>query len=216
MHGEVCNSGDYAFKTASGKIWQMNVSVPSAQEIAGPWEISFDPNWGGPANVTFTKLEDWSKRPEQGIKYYSGTAVYRTTFQSKAPDLESKIYLDLGKVAIMAEVKLNGKDLGILWKSPYRVEVTDALKAGENILEVKVVNLWINRQIGDEQLPEESERKADGTLKAWPAWLVEGKPNTTGRFTFSSWKLWKKDDPLVESGLIGPVQMISTKRISNP
>jgi hypothetical protein len=107
----------------------------------------------------------------------------------------------------MAEVKLNGKDLGILWKPPFRVDVTGACKPGENTLEVKVVNLWINRMIGDEQLPEDSERNADGTLKSWPKWLEEGKPSPTGRYTFTSWRLWKKNSPLQESGLLGPVRI---------
>ncbi|HWI56466.1 MAG TPA: glycosyl hydrolase, partial [Bacillota bacterium] len=115
--------------------------------------------------------------------------------------------LDLGRVAVMAEVKLNGKDLGILWKPPFRVDVTAALKPGENLLEVKVVNLWINRQIGDESLPEDSERNPNGTLKVWPKWLEEGKPSPTGRFTFTSWRLYMKGDPLVESGLLGPVTL---------
>jgi len=119
-----------------------------------------------------------------------------------------RTFLDLGKVAVMAEVKLNGKDLGILWKPPYRVDVTSALKKGENQLEIKVVNLWINRQIGDEQLPEDSERRADGFLKTWPAWLKEGKPSPTGRYAFSTWRLWKKGDALVESGLLGPVRVM--------
>ena len=214
--GEILQSGNYDFKTADGKSRELNVTLPAVQELVRSWEVAFDPQWGGPAKVTFDKLEDWSKRPEDGIKYYSGTAVYRTTFEAKRPDSKSRIYLDLGKVAVMAEVKLNGQDIGILWKPPYRVDVTSALKNGENKLELNVVNLWINRQIGDEQLPEDKERNAKGTLDAWPAWLQEGKPNPTGRFTFSSWKLWKKDDPLVESGLIGPVQLISTKKISAP
>ena len=180
-----------------------------AQELASPWEVTFDPKWGGPEKpVTFDKLEDWSKRPEPGIRYYSGTAVYRTTFQSKVGNPKSKIVLDLGKVAIMAEVRLNGRDLGILWKPPFRVDVTDALKPGENTLELRVVNLWINRQIGDEQLPEDSDRNPSGNLKSWPQWLQDGKPSPTGRYTFTSWRLWKKDDPLAESGLLGPVTLI--------
>jgi hypothetical protein len=107
----------------------------------------------------------------------------------------------------MAELKINGKDLGILWKPPFRVDVTDTLRPGENSLEVKVVNLWINRMIGDEQLPEDSERNPNGTLKAWPKWVLEGKPSPTGRYTFTSWRLWKKDAPLVDSGLLGPVTL---------
>ena len=200
--------------------WQENVSLPEAQEITGPWELAFDSKWGGPAKVTFEKLDDWSKRPEEGIKYYSGTAIYRKTFDSKLGTRNSKLYLDLGHVAVMAEVKLNGKDLGILWKPPFCVEVTDAIQPGANKLEVKVVNLLINRQIGDEQLPEDSDRKLDtymkGTLKgdSWPQWLQEGKPSPTGRYTFTSWRLWKKDSPLQESGLLGPVTITAAKQIS--
>ena len=181
--------------------------------LSGPWEVQFDPKWGGPTKpVTFAKLEDWSKRPEDGIRYYSGTAIYRKVFSFQFSVVSQRTYLDLGKVEVMAEVTLNGKPLGTLWKPPYRVEVTDALKPGENTLELKVVNLWINRQIGDEQLPEDSDRKPNGTLNSWPAWLAEGKPSPTGRYTFSSWRLWKKDDPLVESGLIGPVKVLTSER----
>ena len=81
------------------------------------------------------------------------------------------------------------------------------MKAGQNQLEVKVVNLWINRLIGDEQLPEDSDRNANGTLKEWPQWLKDGQPSPTGRITFTSWRLWHKNDPLVESGLLGPVTL---------
>ena len=202
---------------ATGKNWMDTAPV---QQIAGPWAVAFDPKWGGPssaeatagkpAQVTFDKLDDWSKRTEDGIKYYSGTANYQTKFVYKPTSASTKTWLDLGKVAVMAEVKLNGKDLGILWKEPYRVDVTGALRSGENHLEVKVVNLLINRQIGDEQLPEDSPRNPGGTLKGWPQWVQEGKPSPTGRFTFGSHRLWKKDDPLVESGLLGPVTMQAT------
>jgi hypothetical protein len=193
--------------------------------IAGPWEVRFDPKWGGPQSVTFEKLEDWSKRPEDGVRYYSGTATYRNTFKwtPRQPQIsnfkfqisnfKSQIFLDLGKVAVMAEVKLNGSDLGILWKPPFRVDVTDALRPGENALEVRVVNLWVNRQIGDEQLPEDSERNPNGTLKSWPQWVNEGKPSPTGRYTFTSWRLWKKDSPLQESGLLGPVRLVAASSV---
>jgi hypothetical protein len=107
----------------------------------------------------------------------------------------------------MAEVRLNGKSLGILWKAPYRVDITDAAVAGENSLEIRVVNLPVNRMIGDEFLPEDSERTKKGTLSKWPQWLEEGKPSPTGRVTFTTWRLWKKDDPLQESGLMGPVTL---------
>jgi hypothetical protein len=194
----------------TGKNWVDTVPV---QEIAGPWAVGFDPKWGGPTKVTFDKLDDWSKRPEDSIKYYSGTAIYQTTLNYKPAAALTKTWLDLGKVAVMAEVKLNGKDLGILWKPPYRVDVTDTIRSGENQLEVKVVNLLINRQIGDEQLPEDSDRHPNGTLKSWPQWVQDGKPSPTGRFTFGSWRLWKKNDPLVESGLLGPVTIQASEVI---
>jgi dienelactone hydrolase len=116
-------------------------------------------------------------------------------------------------VAVIAQVKLNGKDLGTLWKPPFRLNVTGALANGDNRLEVRVTNLWPNRLIGDEQLPEDSQRNADGTLKEWPQWLLEGKPNPTGRRTFTTWRLWKKSDTLLESGLLGPVRIVAPTEV---
>ncbi|MCX6997369.1 MAG: glycosyl hydrolase [Kiritimatiellaeota bacterium] len=205
--GLLTQPGAYVVTTADGKHRDLMVAgLPAPVWVGGPWTVAFAPKWGGPASTTFEKLEDWSRRPEAGIKYYSGTATYRTRFQlDKAPAKGRRVFLDLGRVEVMAEVQLNGKPLGILWKPPYRVEVTSAVKPGNNTLEIKVVNLWINRMIGDEQLPEDSDRNGDGTLRAWPKWLDEGKPSPTGRFTFTSWRLWKKDSPLVPSGLLGPV-----------
>jgi hypothetical protein len=209
---EARQAGNYELKTVSGRTLHCEASaVPPPVTVAGPWEVSFDPQRGGPAQpVTFDKLEDWCQRPEDGIRYYSGTATYRKTFtftNTPARDAKPRIQLDLGEVAVMAEVTLNGKNLGILWKPPFRVDITGAVKSGENALEVKVVNLWINRQIGDEQLPEDSDRNPDGTLRSWPQWLKEGKPSPAGRYAFTSWRLWKKGDPLVASGLLGPVTL---------
>jgi hypothetical protein len=208
--------GVYEWKTASGKSRSSRIDdVPSPVDVTGPWEVQFDPQWGGPKRVVFDRLADWAKRPEAGIRHYSGTAIYRTQFAwnslSKTDQHQARIYLDLGKVAVMAEVKLNGQNLGLLWKTPFRVEVSQALRPGNNTLEVRIVNLWINRMIGDEQLPEDSERNSDGTLKRWPPWVLDGKQSPAGRFTFTSWRLWKKDSPLAESGLLGPVTLQTTR-----
>jgi hypothetical protein len=113
----------------------------------------------------------------------------------------------------MAHPFLNGQDLGILWRNPYRVEITRAIKAGENVLRAEVVNLWINRMIGDEQLPEDSERNANGTLTRWPSWFEDGRPSPAGRYSFTTWRLWKKDSPLQPSGLLGPVTIVPASEI---
>jgi hypothetical protein len=207
---EAGQPGRYAIKTAGGRALAAEVAVvPPALDLSGPWKVSFEPNRGAPARATFDQLISWSESPVDGIKYFSGHATYRKRFEFN--DVISKstlrVYLELGKVEIVAEVRLNGKSLGILWKPPYRVDVTDALQKGTNELEVRVVNLWVNRMIGDEQLPEDSERNGDGTLKEWPQWLLDGKSSPTGRFSFTSWRLWKKNDPLVPSGLLGPVRL---------
>ncbi len=117
-------------------------------------------------------------------------------------------------MAVIAEVTLNGKPLGTLWKAPFDLDVTHAVKAGDNALEIKVVNLWINRQIGDELLPEDGGRNPDGTLKSWPTWLQEGRRSPSGRYTFTSWRLWKKNDALVPSGLLGPVELRVLKSVT--
>ncbi|HOC00328.1 MAG TPA: glycosyl hydrolase family 43, partial [Verrucomicrobiota bacterium] len=191
-------------------------SLPEPVAILGPWEVRFAPNWGAPDRVVFDGLVSWSDHPEPGVNYFSGAATYSTTFAVPSELIASdhRLWLDLGRVAVIAEVKLNGKDLGILWKPPFTVEATDTVQPGDNVLEVKVVNLWINRQIGDEFLPEDSERNPDGTLKAWPQWLEEGRRSPTGRHTFTSWRLWRKTEPLAESGLLGPVRLRALKSVS--
>ena len=207
-------AGRYELTTSSGRVRQVDVKADISEvEIDGPWQVSFDPKWGGPKQAAFEQLKDWAEREEDGIRYYSGTAVYRKTFTYSPSPGKPRVLLDLGSVEVIAEVRLNGKDLGTLWKPPYRVDVTDAIRPGANALEVKVVNLWINRMIGDEQLPEDSDRNSNGTLRNWPEWLQEGKPSPTGRYTFTSWRLWKKDDPLAPSGLIGPVRLESVDEV---
>jgi hypothetical protein len=202
--------GEYELLTASGRSRRIKVrdAAPSV-EVTGPWQVRLAPGGGAPAEITLDKLASWSEHADPGVKYCSGTATYTRTLDiprgllSKGQRLE----LDLGKVAVMAEVKLNGRSLGKLWKPPFVVDISRVAKAGANQLEVRVVNLWPNRMIGDEQLPEDSERNPDGTLKRWPQWLLDGKPSPTGRFTFTSWRLWKKNEPLLESGLLGPVTL---------
>jgi len=168
--------------------------LKTVQEITGAWQVSFDPKWGGPGQVNFEKLDDWIKRPEEGIKLYSGTATYRKVFdlpagaEPRTLNPDSRLYLDLGSVKYIARVKLNGKDLGAVWTAPWRVEITGAVKTGANELEIDVINLWPNRRIGDASLPEE-KRYTHSNIAFSPIY-PENPPERSGLFP---------------SGLLGPV-----------
>lgn len=192
----------------------------SMLEISGLWTVQFDPKWGGPQPpVTFTELSDWSENPNPAVKYYSGTAVYHKTFDCKLSTGKAKAFLSLGKVKNVAEVWLNGQSLGIVWCAPWRVTIPNGLlKEKENELKIEVVNLWPNRMIGDEQLSEDSEfihsagwdihsRAKTMLLTSYPDWLMNKTPRSSGRYSFSSLKLWSKDSPLLPSGLLGPVSL---------
>jgi hypothetical protein len=215
---EIATPGVYSVTSGIGKEREIIINdIPEKFEITGPWEVNFTPGWGAPEKVTFGNLISWSLHPDQGVRYFSGSAIYRKSFIYNPPaesdkSLKPVIYLDLGRVAVMAEVTLNGKNLGILWRPPYCADITSAVTKGKNELEIRVVNLWINRMIGDEQLPEDSKRNPDGTLREWPQWIVDGKPDPAGRFTFTTWRLWDKDSPLQSSGLLGPVSVRTVYR----
>jgi hypothetical protein len=156
--------------------------------FSGVWEVSFDLKWGGPAKIAFDSLDDWSKRAEAGIRYYSGQATYRKSFTlpDGKPAPGQKYFLDLGVVKNLARVRLNENDLGVVWCHPWRVDVSDAIKAGDNHLEIQVANLWPNRLIGDQSLPSEK------------------------RLTWTTLNPYQKDSPLLPSGLLGPVKLLQT------
>ena len=153
-------------------------------ELTGAWDVHFDSRWGGLENITFDSLTDWSQRPENGIKFYSGTAVYRKRFEVPSPLAGQKYFLELGEVKNLARVKLNGHNLGVVWCAPWRLATGDALKAGSNELEIEVANLWPNRLIGDLSLPADK------------------------RFTWTTRNPFKKNSPLLPSGLLGPVNIL--------
>jgi hypothetical protein len=216
---EAWQSGTYAVKMADGQTKSIAVTeLSEPSEVAGQWAVSFPPHWGAPDKATFDKLISWTDSPDQGVKYFSGAATYTKTLSIPAGLLGAghHLYLDLGDVQVIAEVKLNGKDLGILWKPPYCVDISGAAKEGDNALEVRVTNLWPNRVIGDEQLPEDSDRNANSSLRSWPQWFRDGKPSPTGRFTFATYRHWTKSSPLFPSGLIGPVTLRPTVEVALP
>ena len=170
------------------------------------------------AQVDIPTAEFWQDS-DSGVKYFSGTATYEKDVQIPAGLLrkEGVLWLDLGEVKNLAKVTVNGQDLGILWKKPFRVDIASAVKAGKNHLEIQITNQWPNRLIGDEHLPEDisysgkfDPRTGQGidSTKDWPQWLKEGKPSPTGRITFTTWRHFTKDSPLLPSGLLGPVMLM--------
>lgn len=206
---KVWSNGKVELRTAAGKILRANaVGVPAPQNVGGGWNLSFPPQWGAPPTVQIGQLISWTEHPDAGVRYFSGTATYQKQLNISPERLRSgrELWLDLGAVKNFAEVSLNGKSLGTLWKPPFRVNITTAAKPGANNLTVKVTNLWPNRLIGDEQLPPDAQWNGSA-LKEWPQWLLEGKPSPTGRFTFTTWRLWNKDSQLLPSGLLGPVTL---------
>jgi hypothetical protein len=178
--------------------------------LAGPWEVGFDEAWGGPASVTFDHLEDWTRRPEEGIRYYSGMATYRKTFDAPGGSRE-ELYLDLGEVKNLARVRLNGIDLGVVWTSPWRVALGKAIRPGQNQLEIEVVNLWPNRLIGDGLLPK-AQRRTKTNVRTYdtpePAdvSLSFSNPQDAARIKSGA------RPQLLSSGLLGPVRLTAGQR----
>ena len=206
---KVWGNGQVTLQMAGGKVLHAEAAaLPVPQEISGDWNLKFPPNWGAPPSVTLDKLISWTDHTNAGVRYFSGTAAYEKEIEISADRLSAgrELWLDLDAVKNFAEVSLNGQDLGVLWKPPFRVNITTAAKPGVNHLIVKVTNLWPNRLIGDEQLPPDCEWNGK-ELKAWPQWFLDGKPSPTGRLTFTTWHHWTKDSPLLTSGLLGPVTL---------
>ncbi len=179
-----------------------SVGQMSVQALEGPWTVSFDTAWGGPASVRFDQLSDWSKNSDSGIRYYSGIATYRQHFLFGADILKKSqsFLLDLGEVNNMARVKLNGQEAGTIWTSPWTIDIGSLLKNGDNELEIEVANLWTNRLIGDAALPDDGIKD-----NKWPDWLLNKQPRPGRRYTFSTYNYYKPDAPLSPSGLLGPV-----------
>jgi hypothetical protein len=118
-------------------------------EIPGPWKVNFPPNWGAPPLAVFDRLISWTESKIQGIKYFSGTAIYQNTFNLDEGSVKKKMILDLGEVRDVAEVFINGKSAGILWKKPYQADISQLVQPGTNDLKIEIVNLWVNRMTGD-------------------------------------------------------------------
>ncbi len=170
----------------SGKSTRNFAELSAIQDISHSWNVSFGTHLGGPVSAEFADLVSWTSRPEEGIKYYSGKATYRKTFNLDREQISGgRVYLDLGKVQHVAEVRLNGKNLGTLWTAPWHVDITNVMRASGNTLEIDVINLWVNRVVGDLNLPKEKRIAVTHDL-----------------FRFD---MVRPITPLIDSGLMGPV-----------
>lgn len=207
------NAGEITYTTSKGKQKTAKVkSVPDPIVITEDWKVSFPLRNETLIDTTFNELISWASASSKDIRYFSGTATYKNEFNisSKLLKNSNSLQLDLGNVKVIAEVILNGKNLGVLWKAPFRINIDDVVVKGTNSLEVKVTNLWPNRLIGDEQLPLDYKRRGPH-IKEWPEWLLNNSERPTDRVSLAAFKHWHKDSELLPSGLIGPVKIIVSK-----
>jgi hypothetical protein len=204
--------GKVTYATGKGLIKTTTVSsIPKPIELAGPWQVSFAKNLGAPATATFDKLISWPLSADEGIRYFSGTATYKKQFSLTADVIKqgNSLELDLGSVGVIAEVIVNGKNLGVLWKVPFRIALGNAVHTGKNDIEIRVTNLWVNRLIGDARYPDDVKNKY-GVPDAWPNWLLDSNvKRDSKRITFTTWKHWDENSRLQPSGLLGPVVLWS-------
>lgn len=188
------------------------VSVGACREraVGGAWTVRFAAGSGAPAECSLPALASLKSHANPDIRHYAGTAVYLKSVAVSADDLvaERRIWLDLGRVEVVAELKVNGQLAAVLWKEPFMADITRHVHAGENRLEIAVTCLWQNRLIGDEQLPQEEEYSRHGYVKRLPAWYVRGQRKPGARKAFVVWKHVRASDPLLESGLLGPVRLL--------
>ena len=176
--------GDYVLVSSTEESKRFSIDRIIETEFNAPWDVSFDPKWGGPEKAIFDKLTLWNYHQDSGVRYYAGTALYRNTFNLVLEQYEDKrVFLDLGEMYNLAEVSVNGMDAGVWWQPPFTGDITDFLVNGVNRLEIKVVNLWPNRIIGDNFLPENERYTKTNVIK-----FVENYP-------------------LRPSGLAGPVKI---------
>ena len=183
---------DAVFLIFRDRATQPAVTLTPAQEktlatLAGSWKVNFQKDRGAPSEVTLNNLASFTENQEPGIKYFSGTATYTKTVTADKNwiGVKGQLWLDLGDVKNIAEVKVNGKVLGVVWKRPFRVDISNELRAGDNLIEIKVTNLWVNRLIGDQQ------------------------SSVAKKITYTTMPFYQANSPLLPSGLLGPVKILS-------
>jgi hypothetical protein len=183
--------GTYTLVTASGKKKDVVVQTAAPLAVNGAWAVRFGKQRGAPETITLDALGSWTDQADEGVKYFSGTATYVKDVEIPEALIgaDHPLVLHLGTVKNLARVRLNGQDLGVLWKAPFEVDVSGAARAGANHLEIEVTNLWPNRLIGDARVAENK------------------------RVTWTTYNPYKADSPLLASGLLGPVTIRCGSRV---
>lgn len=215
-------AGTYEFMADRTCLRKQIEQLPARIVLDGPWTLRFPEKKGAPKEVVLPELRSLRLDEDFGVRHFSGTMSYFYSLFISEEYLKEGfcLRLDLGRVEVLAEVWVNGKYVTTCWAPPYCADMQHLLHKGDNTLEIRVTNLWVNRLIGDEYLPVENEydykepvnkyiAAGNGGIKRLPDWYLTGQPKPDGgRITFTTWKHYDKNSPLVESGLLGPVVLI--------
>ena len=207
-------AGIVSLTMADGSVLEEGFSAKPSVELNENWTVTFPEESGIAEPVNFKTLIPWNEHSDERIRYFSGTAVYSREFNCEPG--EHEVWFDLGQVEVISDLYINGKKAETLWKPPYRANITDWVQPGKNKVEVHVANLWPNRLIGDERYPRDFEVSHHGLLNGVPEWLANDTPRTEPRRkSFATCFYYSKDDPLLPSGLIGPVSVLYTPKLKN-
>jgi hypothetical protein len=179
------STGTYVISLSDGRGTSVTIPKQDTPTVMGPWKLVFPEGRGAPSSIAVDTLRSWTEFQDPGVRYFSGTATYETTFDASSTALPkgSTLWLNLGDVREVASVRVNGVEAGTVWKQPFRVRIDPLLKPGTNDLAIEVTNLWSNRLIGDAQ------------------------PGAATRYTHTNIRKYTKDSPLLPSGLLGPVKI---------
>ncbi len=190
-------NGEYELVNKKGRTKKVKINdIPDPIQISGEWMVTFDTIWGAPAEVNLPKLISWTEHDDEGVKYYSGAGFYTKSIEIPAEWLtpEQEVYIDLGDVRDLAEVFINGKTAGVIWKPPFRIDITSLVNSGTNELKIEVMNMWINRLAGDQDLPKD-------------------KKFTNTNVLSHGYMSRPSDYQIQPAGLLGPVRLLQSAKV---
>jgi hypothetical protein len=209
-------NGTYSVDFESGATNSIQIDdLQNPIIIDKPWKVKFQKQYGFDSTLQFKQLIDWKDHESEEVKYYSGTATYSTQFKVEKEYLggNKRLIMNLGEVSVAAKVFVNGKELGVVWKSPFVIDITEAVREGKNDLKIEITNTWTNRLIGDERYPNETGY--DVTMDKMPDWYINNdEPNLGKRKAFCAFPFYKESDELHSSGLLGPVRISVSKKVN--